>query len=246
MRAALLAVVTLILAALAAPAFAEQPVDINPAPVDASGQVTLGELFDNAGPARDVVVAQRTGPSVVLDAAAVQAFARRYGLDWANPRGLRHIIVRAGSGGAMSGRNVEILTYARDINAGEIVGAEDLIWAKAAAQPGDAPSDADAVIGMAARRPLRQGDAVATHDVMAPVVIRAGDTISVIFADGGITLTLQAKAMASASVGDSLNVMNPASHKVLEAVASGPDEALVGPAAAQLKADHGSAQFALR
>src|SRR5580698_6761377 len=79
---------------LASPAFADTPVTLNADLTDPTGHVTLGELFDDAGPARDVVVAERTGRSVVLDAVAVQAFARRYGLDWANPQGIRRIIVR--------------------------------------------------------------------------------------------------------------------------------------------------------
>jgi flagella basal body P-ring formation protein FlgA len=238
-----------IAAALVSAASAGQPVNLNPEPTDATGQVTLGELFDNAGPARDIVVTTRTGPTIVLDAAAVRSFAARNGLDWDNPRGVRRIIVRAGpgaSGSAATSRNQEILTYGRDLSAGEVVQPQDLVWAKAAAQPADAPRDADAVIGMAARRPLRQGDAVQTHDVAAPIVIKLGDTISVIYADGGVTLTLEARAMANASVGETLNVLNPASKKVIEAVASGPGQAVVGPEAVRLKADHAPAQFALR
>ena len=236
-----------LLALIAAPALAGTPVTLNAYLVDASGQVTLGELFDNAGAAANVVVAPRSGPSVVLDAGAVQAFARRYGLDWDNPAGLRRIIVRADtSGGAGRTGNRDILTYARSLNAGEIVGAEDLVWAKAAAVPMGAPHDTGAVIGMAARRPLREGDAVLAADVTAPIVIKSGDTVLVTYADGGVTLTLQAKAMANAAVGDSLNVLNTASKKLIEAVASGPDEAVVGPEALRLKAAKSPAQIAFR
>jgi flagella basal body P-ring formation protein FlgA len=224
-------------------AFAGQPVTLNANITDASGQVTFGELFDNAGPARDVVVAARTGPSVVLDAAAVQVMARRYGLDWDNPAGLRRIIVRAASSQAQG--NVEVLTYARDLGTGEIVQPQDLIWAKAAA-PAGAPHDVDSLIGMAARRPLRQGDPVLGRDVSPPIVIKAGDEVQVTYADGGIVLTLQAKAAANAAVGESLNILNTASKKMIEAVASGPDQAVVGPEATRLKAEHAATQVALR
>ncbi len=225
--------------ALAAPAFAGQPVNLVVSPTDATGHVTLGEIFDDAGPAKNVVVAERTGTSVVLDAAAVAAVARRYGLDWANPTGLRRIIVRAGSGAAGGvSRNVEVLTYARNLAVGELVQPQDLIWAKAAAALADAPQDVDAVIGLAARRPLREGDAVGARDVTAPIVIKAGDTVQVIWSQGGVTLTLQGKAEGAAAVGDSVNVMNTASHKIIQAVASGADEALVGQGAAALKSEH--------
>jgi flagella basal body P-ring formation protein FlgA len=249
MSARLLAAAALALAAVfaALPAAAGQPVSLNPVLVDATGHVTLGELFDNAGPATDVVVAERTGPTVVLDAAGVAAFARRYGLDWDNPQGLRRIIVRAAAGGAEPGarRNVEVLTYARDLVTGEVVQPQDLIWSKAAAAPVDSPRDVDAVVGLAARRPLREGDAVGAHDVTAPIVIHAGDTVLVTWSEDGVTLTLQGKAIGNAAVGESVDVLNTASKKTIEAVASGLDEALVGPGAQTLKSAH-SSQIALR
>src|ERR1700679_1882877 len=98
-------------ALFASPAVAGTPVTLNAHLVDGTGHVTLGELFDDAGPARDVVVAERTGPSVVLDASAVQNFARRYGLDWDNPRGVSRIIVHADTVGLGAPQNHDILVY---------------------------------------------------------------------------------------------------------------------------------------
>jgi flagella basal body P-ring formation protein FlgA len=241
-----IALAALLTVLFAAPAFAGTPVTLNAHLVDATGHVTLGELFDDAGPARDVVVAERTGPSVVLDAFAVQAFARRYGLDWDNPRGISRIIVHSDLVGLGAGQNREILTYARSLAAGQIVQGSDIVWAKAAGAPVDAPSGADAVIGMAARRPLREGDPVLAHDVTPPLVIKAGETVDVVYADDSIVLTLQAKALANAAVGDTLNVMNTASKKQIEVVATGPDQAVVGPEAQRLKAERTPDQIALR
>jgi flagella basal body P-ring formation protein FlgA len=234
-----------IASALAVPALAATPVTLNANLTDATGQVTLGELFDDAGPARDVVVAQRTGPTVVLDAAAVQAFARRYGLAWDNPQGIRRIIVRADAGGLAASHGREVLTYTHSLITGQIVQPDDLIWAKAAAAPVDAAPNTDVVVGMAARRPLREGDPVLARDVTAPIVIKAGDTVAVTYADDGVSLTLQGKAMANAAAGETLNILNTASKKSIEAVATGPDQAVVGPEAQQLK-EQRAAQFALR
>ena len=91
---------TLILAALfgalAAPALAA-PVTLKANPVDDDGRVTLGDIFDGAGAASDVMVARRAGPSVVLEAGQLQALARQAGLDWSNPNGLRRVAVRLGA-----------------------------------------------------------------------------------------------------------------------------------------------------
>lgn len=87
---------TLILAAallFAGPALAG-PVTLKANPVDSDGRVTLGDLFDDAGGASNVVVGQRAGPSIVFEAGQLQSLARQSGLDWANPAGLRRVVVR--------------------------------------------------------------------------------------------------------------------------------------------------------
>lgn len=249
MRRALLLALCAGLSAFPALALAGQ-VSLRADVSDADGRVTLGDLFDGAGGVSEVLVATRSGPTVVLDAAAVQGMARRAGLDWSNPQGLRRIVVRAGSAPSSSsptaGRgNVEVLTWARSVNAGEIIQPQDLIWGKAVGAPSDAPRDADAVIGMAARRPLREGASVSLRDVSAQQVIKAGDMVQVTWSSGGVTLTLQAKAMANATVGQSFYATNPASKKTIEAVATAPGQAVTGPEAQRLKAA-GPAQYAAR
>jgi flagella basal body P-ring formation protein FlgA len=79
--------------AMAGPAFAG-PVTLKVNPVDSDGRVTLGDLFDGAGAASSVVVGQRAGPSIVFEAGQLQSLARQSGLDWANPTGLRRVVVR--------------------------------------------------------------------------------------------------------------------------------------------------------
>lgn len=226
---------------IATPALAGTSVSLRSDTTDADGKITLGELFDGAGAASDVVVATRVGPSAVLDAGAVQIAARRAGLDWDNANGVRRIIVRQGSdaglaGGAPRG-NVEVLAYARSLATGEMVQPEDLVWVKMAAAPSDAPRDADDVIGMTVKRPLRQGAAASLRDVSTPQVIKAGDIVAVTYEDDGVALTLQGKAMSAAAIGESLMVQNTASKKIIETVVTGPGSTAVGPQAMRLKAN---------
>src|SRR5690349_12004930 len=128
---------------LVSAAMAGVPVELRADVAASDGHVTLGDLFDGAGSASGVEVAVRTGPTVVLDAGAVQVLAHRSGLDWANSAGIRRIIVRAGvTGGASAtaaGHNVDVLTYARSLATGEIIQPDDLVWAHAAAAPAGAP-----------------------------------------------------------------------------------------------------------
>ena len=234
--------------ALAGPALAGQPVALKADPVDADGLVTLGDLFEGAGAAARIPVASRSGASLMLDAAAVQLAARRAGLDWANAEGLRKIVVRGGPAAAAAAAargNVDVLTWARNLAAGELVQPQDLIWAKAAAAPTDAPADPDAVIGLAARRALRAGASVASRDVAAAQVIRQGEIITITYEDSGISLSLQGKAMTAAGVGEMLNIQNTTSKKIVQALVTGPGQAVVGPAADQIKLTR-SSRYALR
>jgi len=229
------------------PALAGAPVTLKADTVDTDGMVTLGDLFDGAGAAGRVAVAAKPGAGVVLDAAAVQMVARRAGLDWANTEGVRKIVVRAAAVASASvpRGNVDVLTYVRNLAAGEIVQASDVVWGKAAAAPADAPSDPDQVIGMAAKRALRAGAVVAARDVGAAQVIKAGEIITVLYEAGGISLSLQGKAMTSAGVGETIAVQNTTSKKIIQALVTGPGQAVVGPAADDMKTVR-STRYAVR
>jgi flagella basal body P-ring formation protein FlgA len=253
-----LAAALALLLAAGAPAVA-LAAELRENPVSQGDKVTLGDLFDDAGSAAGLVVA-RTAPGqmVVLDATKVQIIARSNGVDWGNRLGVRRIAVSGGAAPAAAAataapaaakpRKVQVLAYLHSLNAGDIVHAEDLTWSKEAVADSEAPRDADAVIGMAARRPLREGSAVSLRDVSAPQVIRKDDMVAVVFTLGGVNLTLQAKAMEGAVAGQVLSVINPASKKVIQAVATGPGQAIVGPEADQMKlaARAPSSRLALR
>ncbi len=236
-----LATLALLGAALALPqaASASPAVEIRQDVVVSGARITLGDLFADAGAAAGVVVGRAVpGQTVVLDATQVQIIARSNGVDWGNPAGLRRISVEAAAPPALEPKKVrapQVLTYAHSLNAGDVVQPADLTWSREAVAGPDAPRDADAVIGMSARRPLREGDAVSLHDISAPMVIKKDDVIAVTYTVNGLSLTLQAKALSDAAPGQILTVMNPGSKKILQAVASGPGQALVGPEADELK-----------
>lgn len=226
--------------AFAGPALAAIPVTLRADASDADGIVTLGEIFDGAGAAGRTPVASRTGNSVMLNAQVVRAAAARAGLDWANAEGLRQIVVRSGaptgSASPTSARgNVDVLTWARNVSAGEVIQPADLVWGKAALAPGDAPNDPDMMVGQVARRALRAGAAVAGHDVSALQAVKANEAVTLTFNSEGVSLALQAKALTGGAVGETINVQNVTSKKIVQAVVIGPGQAAVGPGAAELK-----------
>jgi flagella basal body P-ring formation protein FlgA len=208
--------------------------------VSSGASVTLGDLFDGVGSQSSVVIGNGApyGQSAVLDADAVRRIAGQHGLDWDNPDAISRIVVARSGAHAAGAHMADTLTWTRSIQSGDVIRPDDLTYAKLAAfsVPPDAPRDANDVIGKVARRPLRVGSAVATHDVSDPLVIKADDTVQVAYEADGIRLVLQGKAMGSAAIGDAVSVMNPVSKKAIQAIASGVDEAVVGPAAERIRA----------
>ena len=258
------AAIVLILAAtlISSSALAGQPVNLRSELVDGNGQVTLSDLFDNTGSAGNIIVANGVEPgrNQVLDATQVQRLAQRYGLDWSNSTGLRRLIVRSGLEAAptqsaprtaatarsASGAMSEVLTYSRSLSSGDIIQAEDLTYSQVLVQavPSDAPHSADDVIGLSVKRPLRTGQAVSARDLLAPLVIHRDDLVQVTYRDGSIVLSLEAKAMGNAAVGELFTLQNTSSKKSIEAVATGPGKALTGPEAAQVRRESTSRRLA--
>ncbi len=241
-KARVLGLASALLLLIEAPALAGQPVELRADAAGHAGVVTLGDLFDGAegASASRVVGRAPAGTQAVLDAGEVQLAAHAAGLDWANGAGQRRIIVSVVAGSA-TGRAIhrarharrvdQVLVYARNISPGEVLQASDLEWSQEAVAAFDTPTEAEAVIGMAARAPLRSGAAVSTHALVAAKVIRRDQMISVDYSADGVTLSLAAKALGDAAAGDAVQAMNLSSKKVIEAVATSPGHAAVGPGA---------------
>lgn len=241
---------------LATPALAG-PVILKANPVDTDGRVTLGDVFDGAGLAAGVLIANRAGPSVVFETGYLQTQALRAGLQWDNPRGLNRVVVRAAeaapatipasaSSPARAGASVEILIYARNLAAGDVVQPEDVVWTTVQAHQatGGAPADVEKVIGLTARRALRSGAPVAVRDLTAPQVIARNDMVEVAFISGGVKLTVTGRATRNAAAGEAVPILNLSSGRTIDAVAVAPGRAVAGPAAQTARTD--SSAFAAR
>lgn len=233
------------------------PVTLKANPVDTDGRVTLGDVFDGAGSAAGVLIANRAGPSVVFETGHLQTQALRAGLQWDNPRGLNRVVVRAAevarvttpasaTSSARAGATVEVLTYARNLAAGDVVQPEDVVWTTVQAHQatGGAPTDVEKIIGLTARRALRSGAPVAIRDLTAPQVIARNDMVEVAFISGGVKLTVTGRATRNAAAGEAVPILNLSSGRTIDAVAVAPGRAVAGPAAQTARTD--STAFAAR
>lgn len=125
---------------------------------------------------------------------------------------------------------VEIPVLTRPLARGEVIAADDINWIRLPADRvrADAILDADGLIGQAAKRSLRAGEALRGYDLAAPTVIARGETVDLVYQVGALTLTARARALEDAGAGQLARFVNLQSNRTVEARADGPGLARVG------------------
>jgi len=191
---AALSVILLAVPALANAQTSPAPLVLKSSVTDGDGRITLGDVFDNAGQASDVLLGYRQVPTAVLDAAIVQSIAARNGVFWDNARGLRRIIVAAGPE-TSSGNAPQLAT---------ITGPQS---------------------------PANWGQ----PSISGPVAVKRSEMVSVTWTQNGLSLTLSGPAQKDGAIGDVIQVQNPSSKKMIDAVVTGPGRAVSGQAATQIR-----------
>lgn len=112
--------------------------------------------------------------------------------------------------------NVPVLRTA--MKSGQIIGARDidLIEIRQGDLRHDMIMDASELVGMTPRRLAAPGRPLNALDVESPQIISRGDTVTMLFRDGALTLTASGKALQNGSKGDLIRVTNNASNKTIE------------------------------
>ena len=122
----------------------------------------------------------------------------------------------------------EVVTPARPLARGEAIRENDVaVERRPKAEVGDAIRRAEAVIGMAARHDLRSGQFLHPADLMKPELVGRGDPVTLVFESPGVKLTVQAKALESGTQGDMVQVLNPQSKRIVQAMVDGPGRVVV-------------------
>jgi len=143
------------------------------------------------------------------------------GLEVPGSASLRGVTLRY-TGSTIETRNAAIVV--RAVTRGTVVKAADIVMERRAkAELGDDFFDtAAAVVGLAARRPLRPGQALRSADLMRPELVQRGEAVTIIYETPGIYLTIRGKAMESGAEGDLIAVSNGQSKGTLQGIVSGP------------------------
>lgn len=78
--------------------------------------------------------------------------------------------------------------------------------------PGTYQSFVD-VVGLEARVALYPGRPIRFGDLVAPAIVERNDTVSLLFSKDGLTIMTEGRSLARAAVGETIRVMNSASHQ---------------------------------
>jgi flagella basal body P-ring formation protein FlgA len=135
---------------------------------------------------------------------------------------------------------IEAVGIDHPIEHGQIIKASDITVLRRPKIETNALTDSKAVAGMAARHALRPGQALTAADLMKPEIVQRGDSVTIVYQAPGVVLTLRGQAQEAGAIGDTVNVLNAESKRVVQATVSGPNRVTVGAIATRVVASGGS------
>lgn len=121
----------------------------------------------------------------------------------------------------------KVPVLSRRIAAGEIITADDVRMERFADNRlrHNAIYDEAALVGMAARRSIREGMPVAQHEVEAPRIVRKGDLIALHYRSANLEIKTVAEAMEDGALGNAISLRNTDSGQMLRATIIGSGQA---------------------
>ena len=123
---------------------------------------------------------------------------------------------------------IEVATLTRALRQGEIVKGSDVtIERRPKAEAGLEGMSPEQAIGLAAKAPLRAGQALRQSDLMKPLIVQRNEPVTITYEVPGIVLTVRGKAAESGAAGDMVGVLNIQSNRTVQATVTGPGRVTV-------------------
>lgn len=126
-------------------------------------------------------------------------------------------------------RLIDVPVLATTMRQGAVIGARDIemISIREDEIRNDMVLSADELIGMTPRRVILPGKKVKVNDLRAPLIVERGDIVTLMFNDGGMTLTAKGKALENGAKGDLVRIANTTSSRTVEGLVTAQREVLV-------------------
>lgn len=126
----------------------------------------------------------------------------------------------------------------RPIGRGEQISAEDIIETRLLARNVTQQSavSAEQLVGMEAKRNLRENTAINLSDVQYPTLIERNQSVTITYRSAAMILSAQGRALTAGSKGDMINVLNLQSNRPVQGQIMSSGEVLVLPRTLRLAA----------
>ncbi len=123
----------------------------------------------------------------------------------------------------------EIVVITRPVARGDVIRKSDVTVEKRPKTEvvADAVRELSAAIGMAAQQTFRPGQMIRSADLSRPQLVKRSEMVMVIYEVPGIVLTARGKAEESGAQGDTINVVNVQSKRVIQGVVTGHNQITV-------------------
>lgn len=151
-----------------------------------------------------------------------------------DPRGGRFdVVLRSGTSQLRLTGNAqethEAVVLARPMARGDVLRDSDVTVERRPKSEvqADAVREPSAAIGMALQQTLRVGQVIRSTDLSRPQLVKRNETVLIVYEVPGIVLTARGKAEEVGSLGDTVNVLNVQSKRVIQGVVTGPSEITV-------------------
>ena len=126
---------------------------------------------------------------------------------------------------------IEVATLTRSLRQGEVVKGSDVtIERRPKAEAGLEGVSPEQAIGLAAKAPLRAGQALRQSDLTKPLIVQRNEPVTITYEVPGIVLTVRGKAAESGAAGDMVGVLNIQSNRTVQATVTGPGRVTVASA----------------
>jgi flagellar basal body P-ring formation protein FlgA len=123
---------------------------------------------------------------------------------------------------------VEAAVLTRGVEVNEVLKSSDVITERRPKnEVGNDPASRDRAVGMQARRAMHAGQALRAADLGNPDLVQRDQSITLVYDNDGIYLTVRAKALEAGTMGDQVSVMNPQSKRTVQGVVTGPAQVSV-------------------
>ena len=152
-----------------------------------------------------------------------------------NPKSGRFLIRVSGAEGmqsvAIAGRAATSVQYPvliQPVTRGEIISENHIAYVERNdLQAAFYVTDSSDVIGKEARRPLQADAPLRRSDLKAPILVKRGALVTMIYASNGLRLTHHGVAAAAGGMGDVIAIENTKSDRTIKAVVTGVNRAEV-------------------